>query len=198
LVQSNQALYPDLYAELQKDLAANSNKLTARWMEPATISPGASATSVDSVIMLDKASWREPYTGAAVHNEVVLDGWDPEAIILNTKSATVEEIAQIKALADRRGLPLLDTSGVEVNLSDYQRVDRAHVPNKTGIKKVQDTSAPDTTYDPKTGKSKYTGVKYAEDKIDVPADREALYENKRPIESAQVERWARLAGLLKD
>jgi hypothetical protein len=167
-------------------------------MEPATISPGASATSVDSVIMLDKASWREPYTGAAVHNEVVLDGWDPEAIILNTKSATVEEIAQIKALADRRGLPLLDTSGVEVNLSDYQRVDRAHVPNKTGIKKVQDTSAPDTTYDPKTGKSKYTGVKYAEDKIDVPADREALYENKRPIESAQVERWARLAGLLKD
>lgn len=198
LVLDDPEMYPDLYAELKKDLAANSNRFTDKWLEPGGIKPGPSAGTVYSQIMLDRASWREPFTDAAIYNEVVLDSWAPEAVVLNTRSATTEEIGQLKAVADSHGLKLLDTSGSEVMMSDYQRVDRAHVPNRPGIKKgVYDRSAPDTTYDPKTGKAKYTGIKYAEDKIDVPPDREALYEHKRSGEHLLVERWARLAGLLK-
>jgi len=197
IVRSNPKLYPELYAELEKDIASTGRYTDPKWMETAAITPGASATSVDSELMLDKASWREPYTNAAVHNEVVLDNWEPEAIVVNTQSASTEEIGQLKAVADSHGLKLLDTSGSEVMMSDYQRVDRAHVPNRPGIKKgVYDRSAPDTTYDPTTRQYKYTGVKYAEDKIDVPPDREALYEHKRSGEHLLVERWARLAGLI--
>jgi hypothetical protein len=196
LVLDNPEMYPDLYAELQKDLAANSNRFTDKWLEPGGILPGRSASTVYSQIMLDRASWREPFTGAAIYNEVVLDNWVPEAVVLNTRSATTEEIGQLKAVADSHGLKLLDTSGSEVMLSDYQRVDRAHVPNRPGIKKgVYDRSAPDTTYDPTTGQIKYTSVKYAEDKIDVPPDREALYEHKRSSDRTLVERWSRLAGI---
>jgi hypothetical protein len=195
LVLDNQEMYPDLAAELEKDLAANSNRFTGKWLEPAIIIPGKSASSVDSKIMLDRASWREPFTDAPIYNEVVLDSWEPEAVVINTRSATTEEILQIKATADKYGLPLVDTAGVPVDAADYIKVDRSQTP-RAGIRKGSSDKSHGPTRDPKTGKAKYTGVQYDPEKVDVTPDREALYENKQPVECAQVERWARLAGLV--
>lgn len=195
LVLDNPEMYPDLYADLKKDLAANSNRFTDKWMEPGSIIPGPSASTVDSKIMLDRASWREPYTNAAIYNEVVLDNWVPEAVVLNTRSATTEEILQIKAAADKYGLPLVDTDGVPVDASDYIKVDRSQTP-RAGIRKGSIDKSYGAIRDPKTGKPKYTGVQYDPEKVDVTPDREALYENKQSRESTPVERWARLAGLV--
>lgn len=193
LVMSNPKLYPELYAELQKDIAATGRYTDPKWMETAAIIPAPSAGSLDTELMLDKATWREPYTDAAIHNEVVLDKWEPEAVILNTSTASTEEIMQFKELADSYGLPLLDTDGAEIKMSDYQRTDRAHVPNKTGASRIYDIKSQYSTYDPKTRTRKYGGVKYEPSETPYADDRTRLYEGHVFDE----DRWVQLAGMLK-
>ena len=108
--------------------------------------------------MLDRDSWREPFVGTQTYNEVVLDEWAPDAIYLNPMSATKEQIGQIKAVADKHGLKLLDLGGGEINMSDFEpRGARGYPPRQSVDPESTTMSSPITT---RKGRTVFTGITY--------------------------------------
>jgi hypothetical protein len=134
--------------------------LPSRWNRdaPARAFPAPENAAAESMLMLDRESWREPFVGTPSYNEVVLDEWAPDAIYLNPVSATKEQIGQIKAVADKHGLKLLDLGGGEINMSDFEPRGRSGYPLRQSVDPESTTgSLPTST---RKGRTVYTGIAY--------------------------------------
>lgn len=155
-----------------------SDYMDKSWDEVSMAFPPHAGGPTD--LMLDRGSWRESFSDGKTYNEVVLDNWEPEAIILNPKSATLEQIEQFKRLADKRGLPLLDMQEKPINLDDFVQLDRSHAPARTAA-------------DPRARSTLMSGnaIERIGGNSTPPSDtRSTMYESAR-------HRWGTLAGLLK-
>ena len=108
--------------------------------------------------MLDRESWREPFVDTPTYNEVVLDEWSPEAIYLNPRSATREQIGQIKAVADKHGLKLLDLGGGEINMSDFEPRGSRGYPLRQSVD--PESSAGEAELVNRKGRTVYKGISY--------------------------------------
>lgn len=137
-------------------------------------------------VMLDSKTWSEPFSGMSLYNEVVLDNWEPAAIILNPRSATLAQIEQFKNLADQKGLKLLDLNEKEILLSDFARSDRSDIPLRQSASPKTKQGSVDV--DPVTGYIMPSNRATDDEILDI--DNRA-----RQYESALV-RWGRLAGLV--
>jgi hypothetical protein len=157
-----------------------------KWHQLALVTPERTVGGVESFLMLDKQSWREPFSGNQVYNEVILDDWKPEAIILNPRSATLDQIKQFKKIADEHGLKLLDTDEQEILVSHFARADRSDFPKRYAASDATSSSStemrPDGTYGPIKRSS--------DDEVLGLDDRMRQYESVR-------RRWSRLAGMLE-
>jgi hypothetical protein len=134
--------------------------LPSRWKDdaPARAFPAPQQAAAESMLMLDRESWREPFVGTPSYNEVVLDEWSPDAIYLNPMSATKEQIGQIKAVADKHGLKLLDLGGGEINMSDFEPRGARGYSLRQSVD--PESTASTSTMTTRKGRTVYTGIAY--------------------------------------
>jgi hypothetical protein len=138
-----------------------------KWPESFNKVVAVAPEGSSSELMLGAASWHEINPDWTEWNEVVLDNWQPEAVILDTKTATKQQIESIADVAKKHNLQLLDPAGNEIKLSDFELQDRSDFEKRVFGK---DYSEPGETLD--------------------------LDQRSRQYEGIQL-RWGKLAGLMR-